>query len=364
MSCPPIGGCIEGFKPPTVVHSGEFPDILKKTVISLITPPMEPLSELMLTEVLLEGCFEVMETNPGVIAASETETQEPEQIEPNLLAALVMQIPQVTYVDGYSGENGYVLESVAQSVHQPKVYYSDKALLKNVSVETADIKSAVTSDSPEDIKLMVKSDEPKNITSEVKSDLQKVQGIVSGCVTEDAEAVKHYQRLALNSIKRFEEQQKPDYAYIEAMQVKNNSGTLNSDFDKTQIKAAIDRGFDQIISKIETAKEGFTVKLHPEGLGEITIKFTSDGQKINASINASHREVSQMMVKELPRLNETLKEMNVFLSWEGSGQLPDRRQSHYQAQFNEPYIEPLNPLPQELIEHTVLVDHHRINTYG
>jgi len=352
------------FKPPTMVHSGEFPEILKKAAISQIIPTMEPLNELMLTEVLLEGCFEVMEANPGVIAVSESETQEPEQIEPNLLAAFVMQIPQVTYVDGQPVENGHVSESVPQPIHQPKVNFSDKTLLKNADMETADIKSAVTSDAPEDIKSMAESDEPTYTKSDIKSDLQKVQGIVSGCVTEEAEAVKHYQRLALNSVKRFEERQKPDYAYFEAMQVKNNSSTLRADFDKTQIKAAIDRGFDQIISKIETAKEGFTVKLHPEGLGEITIKFTSDGQKINASINASHREVSQMMVKELPRLNESLKEMNVVLSWEGSSQLPDRRQSHSQPQLNEPYVEPLNPQPQELSVQTVLVDHHRINTYG
>lgn len=80
--------------------------------------------------------------------------------------------------------------------------------------------------------------------------------------------------------------------------------SIKSDEVFGQIKAAS----EQNASK---GSEDFTIKLRPEGLGEITVKLVSQDGRITMSLAASNTDVQKMLNSEITALREVMKPYNV-----------------------------------------------------
>ena len=73
--------------------------------------------------------------------------------------------------------------------------------------------------------------------------------------------------------------------------------------------------FDQIKTSVtQHAQEGatdFTIKLSPEGLGEITVKLLEDSGKVTLSLAASNANVQRLLSSELNNLRDIMRPYNV-----------------------------------------------------
>lgn len=78
----------------------------------------------------------------------------------------------------------------------------------------------------------------------------------------------------------------------------------------------------EIFSQIKTAvaqhdqngATDFTIKLSPEGLGEITVKLLSDGEKMTLSLTATNANVQRLLGSELNNLRDIMRPYNVEVS--------------------------------------------------
>lgn len=78
----------------------------------------------------------------------------------------------------------------------------------------------------------------------------------------------------------------------------------------------------EILSQIKTAvtqhdqggTTDFTIKLSPEGLGEITVKLLADGEKMTLSLTATNANVQRLLGSELNNLRDIMRPYNVEVS--------------------------------------------------
>lgn len=114
---------------------------------------------------------------------------------------------------------------------------------------------------------------------------------------------------------------------FEDLQKKVDSGAFFSPFANaanTGVTAASDEvhkplSTQDIFNQIKTSvtqhtQEGasdFTIKLNPEGLGEITVKLLEDGGKVTLSLAASNANVQRLLSSELNNLRDIMRPYNV-----------------------------------------------------
>ncbi|WMJ82920.1 flagellar hook-length control protein FliK [Oscillospiraceae bacterium LTW-04] len=96
-----------------------------------------------------------------------------------------------------------------------------------------------------------------------------------------------------------------------------NTVNTSTTVDATQVHKALDAQdlFSQIKTSVtQHAQQGatdFTIKLSPEGLGEITVKLLEDGGKTTLSLTASDANVQRLLGSELNNLRDIMRPYNV-----------------------------------------------------
>lgn len=97
--------------------------------------------------------------------------------------------------------------------------------------------------------------------------------------------------------------------------------------------------FDQIKTSVtQHAQEGasdFTIKLKPEGLGEITVKLLDDGGKITLSLAASNANVQRLLSSELNNLRDIMRPYNVEVAQ--VAQTNEAQNMNMQQQFSQQF---------------------------
>lgn len=142
---------------------------------------------------------------------------------------------------------------------------------------------------------------------------------------------------------RLEElQQKVDSgSYLDAGRM--ISGTLQNTYGINKNMAAADSTsvLDQVKTGLEQGMQKglqeFTIKLKPEGLGEITVHLASAGGKIALSIGVSNEETQRLLNSEMMNLKELLKPYDahvqeVYHSESGSLDMNTYQQNMFQQQ--------------------------------
>lgn len=121
------------------------------------------------------------------------------------------------------------------------------------------------------------------------------------------------QKLIKSSLKDIEETSEIN---IEQLQSEVNAGKYNTAFvsDKSEHKISPNDVISQIkigINKnLAAGKSEFTVKLRPEGLGEITVKLIENDSKISLSIITSSVQTAKLIGGEIEALKHVLKPLN------------------------------------------------------
>lgn len=97
-----------------------------------------------------------------------------------------------------------------------------------------------------------------------------------------------------------------------------------------QVKSGIERG-------IQKELQHFTIKLKPEGLGEIIVNMVSTGGKISMSIGVTNAETQKLLSSELANLKEALQPFNaqveeIYHNGTGGMEFTNYQQSFYQQQ--------------------------------
>ncbi len=97
--------------------------------------------------------------------------------------------------------------------------------------------------------------------------------------------------------------------------------------------------FDQIKTSVtQHAQEGasdFTIKLSPEGLGEITVKLLDDGGKVTLSLAASNANVQRLLSSELNNLRDIMRPYNVEVAQ--VAQTNEAQNMNMQQQFSQQF---------------------------
>lgn len=97
-----------------------------------------------------------------------------------------------------------------------------------------------------------------------------------------------------------------------------------------QLKAGIEQGLSKQLSQ-------FTIRLKPEGLGEILVQMTSSGGKIALSIGVSNHETQKLLSAEMMHLKETLEPLHaevqeIYHNSQGGMEMMNYEQGFFQNQ--------------------------------
>lgn len=97
-----------------------------------------------------------------------------------------------------------------------------------------------------------------------------------------------------------------------------------------QLKAGIEQGLSKQLSQ-------FTIRLKPEGLGEILVQMTSSGGKIALSIGVSNHETQKLLSAEMMHLKETLEPLHaevqeIYHNSQGGMEMMSYEQGFFQNQ--------------------------------
>ncbi|WP_070042841.1 flagellar hook-length control protein FliK [Robinsoniella peoriensis] len=97
-----------------------------------------------------------------------------------------------------------------------------------------------------------------------------------------------------------------------------------------QVKSGIEQG-------IQKELQHFTIKLKPEGLGEIIVNMVSAGGKISMSIGVTNAETQKLLSSELANLKEALQPFNaqvqeIYHNGTGGMEFTNYQQGFYQQQ--------------------------------
>ena len=98
----------------------------------------------------------------------------------------------------------------------------------------------------------------------------------------------------------------------------------------SQIKASVTR-------HVEDGATDFTIKLRPEGLGEITVKLLETGGKVTLSLAASDAHVQRLLGSELNQLRDIMRPYNVEVSQVVGSDRPPGMNMNPQQQFSQQF---------------------------
>lgn len=117
--------------------------------------------------------------------------------------------------------------------------------------------------------------------------------------------------------------------------------TAQAKVDLSDLSEQIKNG---ISSGALTDKKEFSVKLKPEGLGEVTVRLISEQNKVSVSIVTATAEAAKALNNQLPTLRETMRAMQIEVrdvttqaenNFEAAQQSLQRQQQQQQNQFTE-----------------------------
>lgn len=86
-------------------------------------------------------------------------------------------------------------------------------------------------------------------------------------------------------------------------QVVSNQGVTDATPLPDQLRAGIEQGVEKNLNQ-------FTIRLKPEGLGEILVHMTSTGGKVSLSIGVSNLDTQKLLSSEMMHLKETLQPLH------------------------------------------------------
>lgn len=100
-----------------------------------------------------------------------------------------------------------------------------------------------------------------------------------------------------------------------------------------QIRSGIEQGLEKQLSQ-------FTIRLKPEGLGEILVHMASTGGKISLSIGVSNMETQKILSGEMMHLKETLAPLNaevqeIYHNSQGGMDMMSHEQGFFQSSRRE-----------------------------
>lgn len=88
-----------------------------------------------------------------------------------------------------------------------------------------------------------------------------------------------------------------------AAPVMSNRGVTDATPLTNQVKTGIEEGLSKQLNQ-------FTIRLKPEGLGEILVHMTSSGGKVALSIGVSNMDTQKLLASEMMHLRESLQPLN------------------------------------------------------
>lgn len=100
-----------------------------------------------------------------------------------------------------------------------------------------------------------------------------------------------------------------------------------------QIRSGIEQGLEKQLSQ-------FTIRLKPEGMGEILVHMASTGGKISLSIGVSNMETQKILAGEMMHLKETLAPLNaevqeLYHNSQGGMDMMSHEQGFFQSSRRE-----------------------------
>ncbi len=114
---------------------------------------------------------------------------------------------------------------------------------------------------------------------------------------------------------------KPEIVLMTAEDMNNTAEKIDISFDRAYAEYELNKAkyasadkqlFDGISKNLQKGRSEFTVKLKPEGLGEILVKLVSeDGGKAILSMVTSSAKTAQLLNRDLPMLQSSLNQHNV-----------------------------------------------------
>ena len=121
-------------------------------------------------------------------------------------------------------------------------------------------------------------------------------------------------------------------------QAVGNQGVTNAVPVPEQIRSGIEQGIAKQLND-------FTIRLKPEGLGEILVHMASSGGKISLSIGVSNLETQKLLSGEMMHLKETLQPLNaevqeIYHNSQGGMDLMNYEQGFYQNRQGEQRSQP------------------------
>lgn len=109
-----------------------------------------------------------------------------------------------------------------------------------------------------------------------------------------------------------------NYSAIDVDKLQNNADASRLNAAKTTESSPLPEAkevFSQLKAgvkeNVSAGKSEFTIKLQPEGLGEITVKLVETDNKMTLSLMTSNTQVAKMLSNEIGLLRETMKPYNV-----------------------------------------------------
>lgn len=113
-------------------------------------------------------------------------------------------------------------------------------------------------------------------------------------------------------------------------QAVGNQGVTDATPLPDQLRAGIEQGLEKNLNQ-------FTIRLKPEGLGEILVHLTSTGGKVSLSIGVSNLDTQKLLSSEMMHLKETLQPLNaevqeIYHNSQGGMDMMSYEQGFYQNQ--------------------------------
>ncbi len=257
------------------------------------------------------------------IESSETESTETEMIQ--ILATLPHWLnPNIPKVDiPVIVENNAVQKVIKATQQTPIQLPIQQVVEQAVEVQTKEVTKEFVQ--------MIKT---------IQGDIQKVE-----FEPETQEAKLHFERL-----------RKPMVQIVQAENTQTKIPMETRTVDKVVLpqieRASIDLNeITSIITQHDQSKDGtYTLKLKPEGIGEIVIKFEQKENTFKLTLNSPHPEVHNLFEKVLPELKNQMQD----IQWEV-------QYGHGDAQKHEQAFQQKRKFKQEDVEETsmnIRIDHY------
>ncbi|GEM_PF-2777260 len=187
----------------------------------------------------------------------------------------------------------------------------------------------------------------KEVTKEFVQMIKTIQGDIQKVEfePETQEAKLHFERL-----------RKPMVQIVQAENTQTKIPMETRTVDKVVLpqieRASIDLNeITSIITQHDQSKDGtYTLKLKPEGIGEIVIKFEQKENTFKLTLNSPHPEVHNLFEKVLPELKNQMQD----IQWEV-------QYGHGDAQKHEQAFQQKRKFKQEDVEETsmnIRIDHY------